>query len=77
MDSIIGLPKSKGKSVIMVLVDRLTKYAHFCPLSHPYKSSKVSIAFMEAIQKLHGNPIYITQMNNSLMIRMTKSPFYI
>jgi len=55
MDFIIGLPKSEGKSVIMVLVDRITKYAHFCVLSHPFKVSTVSIAFMETIQKLHGN----------------------
>ena len=56
MDFIIGLSKSKGKSVIMVVVDRLTKYAHFCALSHPFKASKVATAFMETIQKLHGNP---------------------
>ena len=56
MDSIIGLPKSKGKSVIMVVVDRLTKYAHFCALSHPFKASTIATAFMETIQKLHGNP---------------------
>jgi len=55
MDFITVLPKSKGKSVIMVLVDRLTKYAHFCALSHPFKASTVSTAFMETIQKLHGN----------------------
>ena len=40
----------------MVVVDRLTKYAHFCALSHPFKASIVSNAFMETIQKLHGNP---------------------
>ena len=56
MDFITGLPKSKGKSVIMVVVDRLTKYAHFCALSHPFKVSIVFTAFMETIQKLHGNP---------------------
>ena len=56
MDFITGLPKSKGKSVIMVVVDRLTKYAHFCALSHPFKASIVSTTFMETIQKLHGNP---------------------
>ena len=56
MDFIIGLPNSEGKSVIMVIVDRLTKYTHFCALSHPFKASTISIAFMETIQKLHGRP---------------------
>jgi hypothetical protein len=56
MDFITGLPKSEGKSVIMVVVDRLTKYAHFCALSHPFNTNTVTIAFMEIVQKLHGTP---------------------
>jgi hypothetical protein len=56
MDFITGLPKYEGKSVIMVIVDRLTKYAHFCALSHPFKASTVSTAFMETVQKLHDSP---------------------
>ena len=56
MDFITGLAKSEGKSVIMVVVDRLTKYSHFCALSHPFKESTVSTAFMEIIQNLRGNP---------------------
>ena len=49
MDFITGLPKSDGKSVIMVVVDRLTKYAYFCALSHPFKPSTVSTTYMETI----------------------------
>jgi hypothetical protein len=56
MDFITGLPKSEGKSFIMVIVYRLTKYAHFCALSHPFKASTVATAFMETVQKLHGSP---------------------
>ena len=56
MDFITGLPKSQGKSVIMVVVDRLTKYAHVYALSHPFKESTIATTFMETIQKLHGNP---------------------
>jgi hypothetical protein len=56
MDFIIGLPKSKGKSVIMVIVDRLTKYTHFFALSHPFKASTVATALMETFQKVHGSP---------------------
>jgi hypothetical protein len=56
MDFITGLLKSEGKCVIMVIVDRLTKYTHFCALSHPFKYSTISTAFMETVQKLHGSP---------------------
>ena len=56
MDFIIGLLKSKGKSVIMVIDDRMTKYAHFCALSHPFKAITIATAFMEIVQKLHGSP---------------------
>ena len=40
----------------MVIVDRLTKYAHFCALSHPFKAITVATRFMEIVQKLHGSP---------------------
>ena len=56
MDFITGLPMSKGKNVIMVVVDRLTKYAHFCALSHPFSASTVLVAFINTVQKLHGIP---------------------
>jgi hypothetical protein len=56
IDFIIGLPKYEGNSVIMVIFDRLTKYAHFCALSHPFKANTVATTFMETVQKLHGRP---------------------
>ena len=42
MDFITSLPKSGNKSVIMVVVDRLSKYAHFCALQHPFTTSTVA-----------------------------------
>ncbi|KAJ3704209.1 hypothetical protein LUZ61_007914 [Rhynchospora tenuis] len=59
MDFISGLPKSEGKEVIFVIVDRLTKYAHFLSLSHPYKASTVAQLFLDTVYKLHGLPVNI------------------
>ena len=56
MDFIEKLPKSAGKDTIMVVVDRLSKYAHFVPLSHPFSALTVAQAFMDNIYKLHGVP---------------------
>jgi hypothetical protein len=52
--------QSQGnKSVIMVVVDRLSKYAHFCTLPHPFTPTLVAQAFMDQIFKLHGMPTSI------------------
>ena len=53
----------------MVVVHRLTKYAHFCALSHPFKGSTVVIAFMETIQNLHGNPKIIVSDKDPIFTR--------
>lgn len=55
MDFITGLPKLEGNNIIMAVVDRLTKYACFSALSHPFKESIVVVAFMKIVQGLHGN----------------------
>jgi hypothetical protein len=56
MDFIMGLPKSGNKSAIMVVVDHLSKYAHFCALQHPFTTSIVAQLFMDHVFKLHGMP---------------------
>jgi hypothetical protein len=56
IDFIEGLQKVAGKSVILTVVDRFSKYAHFIPLGHPYTAASVARAFFDGIVRLHGFP---------------------
>jgi hypothetical protein len=56
IDFIEGLPKVGGKSVILTVVDRFSKYAHFIALGHPYTATTVTLAFFEGIVHLHDFP---------------------
>jgi hypothetical protein len=57
MDFIDGLPPSRQYNCILVVVDKLSKYAHFIPLRHPYTAAKVAELFVDNIYKLHGMPL--------------------
>lgn len=59
MDFIEGLPNSCGKTLIFVVVDRLTKYVHFMALAHPYTAMEVAQLFTDNVFKLHGLPVSI------------------
>ncbi|CAL1360997.1 unnamed protein product [Linum trigynum] len=56
MDIIVRLPPSGGKTVLLVVVDRLMKYAHFMALSHPYTARTVSEQFVQGVIHHHGFP---------------------
>ena len=51
MDFILGLPKSQMKDVVLVVVERFTKFVHFIALSHPYTASKVAALYMQNVFK--------------------------
>ena len=57
MDFIVGLPRTRrGYDSIWVIVDRLTKVAHFIPVKTTYNGLKLAELYMEKIVSLHGVP---------------------
>jgi transposase InsO family protein len=56
MDFVEGFSRVNGKSVILTVVDRFSKYAHFVSLGHPYTATSVAKVFFEEIVRLHGLP---------------------
>jgi hypothetical protein len=51
-----GFPKVQGKDCIFVVVDRLTKFAHFFSIAIDYSASQVAYLFFREIFRLHGLP---------------------
>ncbi len=66
MDFIIGLHKSEEKSVIMGVVEKHAKCAHFFALYHPFKTNTIATEFMLTIQNLHGNPNIIVSIRDPI-----------
>jgi hypothetical protein len=64
MDFIEGFPWIGDKFVVLAVVDRFSKYAHFIPLGHPYTVVSVAKVFFENIVKLHGIPCSIVSDHN-------------
>lgn len=58
MDFVEGLPKVGSKSVILTIVERFLRYAHFT-LFHPYSAKSVAAAFFKDIVRPHGVPVSI------------------
>ena len=57
MDFVVGLPKtSKGYDSIWVIVDRLTKTAHFLPVKTTHTAKQYTQLYMDRIVSLHGIP---------------------
>ena len=71
MDFVEGLPKSQMKDVILVAVDKFTKFVHFVALSHPYTAFKVAAFYMYHVFKLHvvsdRDPIFTFHFWQELM----------
>jgi hypothetical protein len=57
MDFIVGLPRTQARyDLIWVIVDRLTKVAHFIPIKTTYSGANLAELYMSRIVCLHGVP---------------------
>lgn len=70
MDFITLLPPSNGKTNIWVIVDCLSKFAHFIPLPTKFTSTTLATTFLRDMYRLHGllksivydrDPLFLSQ----------------
>ena len=60
MDIVTGLPKTRNQlDVVWVIVDRLTKSAHFLPIRTTYPLEKLARLYIQEVVRLHGVPVNI------------------
>ncbi|KAA3481040.1 reverse transcriptase [Gossypium australe] len=60
----ISMDFVEGKSTILVVVDRLTKYGHFITLVHPFTVVVVAQEYLNQVYKIHGIPESIVSDRN-------------
>ncbi|KAL5562387.1 hypothetical protein UlMin_032134 [Ulmus minor] len=66
MDFVVGLPKTNnGHDAVWVIVDRLTKSAHFLPIKITYSLEQLADLYVKEIVRLHGVPISIISDRDS------------
>jgi len=60
MDFVVGLPRTQRKfDAVWIIVDRLTKSAHFIPVAVTYSSERLAEIYIREIVHLHGVPVSI------------------
>ena len=66
MDFVAGLPRTqKGHDSVWVVVNRLTKSAHFLPFKTTYSMDKLGSIYVAKIVRLHGIPMSIVSYKDS------------
>ena len=56
LDFIVGLPKDQGHSAILVVIDSLTKLAHFIPCRNLPTAGQLAQILLTQVVRLHGLP---------------------
>ena len=60
MDFVVGLPRTRSNhDAIWVIIDRLTKSAHFLPINERYSVEKLVKLYLDEILTKHGVPVAI------------------
>jgi hypothetical protein len=62
------LPSSQGYTVLMVVVDQLTKYTHSVALKHPFTAAVVAKTFIANVLRLCGIPSSIVSDRGNVFI---------
>ena len=66
MDFVTDFPRSpRGRDAVWVIVDRLTKSAHFLPFRVGQSTEVLAEMYMEQIVRLHGMPVSIVSDRDS------------
>nr|GEW40499.1 retrovirus-related Pol polyprotein from transposon TNT 1-94 [Tanacetum cinerariifolium] len=75
-DEVTGLPQTQRRhDAIWVVVDRLTKSAHFLPIHKDYSVSRLAKIFQQEIVRLHGTPSAMGTIDQTLFIRRQREDF--
>ena len=63
MDFITGFPRTRrGNNAIFIVVDRLSKVAHFLPVRESITASQLADLYISRIVSLHGVPLELTRI---------------
>nr|GEZ77484.1 hypothetical protein [Tanacetum cinerariifolium]GFA14510.1 hypothetical protein [Tanacetum cinerariifolium] len=66
MDFVTGIPRTQKKyDAIWVVVDRLTKSAHFLPICKDFSISRLADIFQQEIVRFHGTPPAIENLKEA------------
>lgn len=57
LDFVTALPPSQGKTVVLTVVDRFSKAAHFIPLPKLPSAKETAVAVVDHVFRLHGLPM--------------------